>query len=127
MGSPGRSGGKRGFSHGNVIKRDGDILLIELTNGTIAKCNARHYNLVSKLTWTGRSGKVTTNKLNGANRWAESLGRVLLGLKYGDPRLVVHHDGDALNCLDSNISVGTRSDKLQNVYRLRREAATHAE
>ena len=101
----------------NRVFIDGDRVLIGLTRGLVAVCDARHFEAVQAHKWRAIScgSKVYAGRTVrcGDQRTALLLHRFLLGSE-ADGLLVDHRDGDGMNNTDDNLRACSHAQNMWN-------------
>lgn len=91
---------------------------IPLTQGKVALIDDEDFELVSQYTWCAHKGRISyyalTNIRINKRNVTLPMHRLILGLKYGDPRQVDHQNHDTLNNQKHNIRICNHSQNQAN-------------
>lgn len=85
---------------------------ITLSNGDSALVDYEDYQRISHMHWYLSGGVAVASFLSVGQLIVVSMPRFLLGLKTGDKRVVIHSNGNKLDCRRSNIKIKTRADVM---------------
>jgi hypothetical protein len=103
----------------NEVTILGETAFLHLTRDKFAMIDTADLPLVSQYRWTyqpdgrRREYAVATIYIDG-KKSSLGMGRVILGMKRGDPQQADHKDGNGLNNRRSNLRVVTRSQNAMN-------------
>lgn len=94
------------------------MIEIPLTQGKVALIDDEDFELVSQYTWCAKKGRISyyayTNIRINKKNISLPMHRLILGLKYGDPQQVDHHNHDTLNNRKYNIRICNHSQNQAN-------------
>ena len=88
------------------------MAVIELSNGNLAMVDDEDYQSINRLHWYKSGDVAVASFFSSVGMVVVSMPRFLLGLKTGDKRVVIHSNGNKLDCRRSNIKIKTRADVM---------------